>query len=122
MKPSIIQITIAVFNEKKMYEFYSEAFRIKFEIKKFPDFELYEGDWDGMKLLLCPAEIAKNTATQNRHQFHIEVDDIGKFFKIALEFGGSILEEVMNNNSSKTGSLSDPDGNSIVVSERPRTK
>lgn len=117
MKPSLNQITLAVFDEGKMKEFYSKILDIEFIIKEYPDFKLYEGDWNGMTLLLCPAEIAKNTAKQNRHQFHIEVDDIEKFFENALDHGASIIEHVVKNDLGKSGSLSDPDGNSIVVSE-----
>jgi predicted enzyme related to lactoylglutathione lyase len=122
MKPSLSQITLAVFNEQEMQEFYSEVFDIELIVKEYPDFKLYEGDWNGMTLLLCPAEIAKNTATQNRHQFHVEVDDIEKFFANALDHGASILEQVEKNDSGKSGSLSDPDGNSIVVSEYRKKK
>ena len=117
-QPSLSQITLAVFNEAKMQEFYTEVFGVEFSIKEYPDFKLYEGEWNGMTLLLCPAEIAKNTAKQNRHQFHVEVDDIDTFFQNALEHGASIIEEVVDNESGKLGSLSDPDGNSIVVNEK----
>ena len=66
---------MAITNMQKMLAFYSNVFQIEFTEKEMYGSHLYSGIWGELNLLFCPAEIAQNTAEQNRHQFDIEVSD-----------------------------------------------
>lgn len=113
----INRITVAVFNETEMKSFYENVFDIEFETINNPGFNLYVGDWGGLEIQFCPAEIAKNTATQNRHQFHIDVKEIDSVLKKVKKFGGSVTEDVVLNENIKQASITDPDSNTIVLQE-----
>jgi len=113
----INRITVAVFNEEKMKYFYENVFDIRFKTIKNPDFNLYVGDWSGMEIQFCSAEVAKNTATQNRHQFHINVKELDSILKTVKEYGGSVIDNAVLNDTLKQAFITDPDGNTIVVQE-----
>ena len=113
----INKITVAVFNEKKMKSFYENVFNIKFKTLNNPGFNLYVGDWGGLEIQFCPAEIAKNTAAQNRHQFHVDVKEMDSILQTVKNHGGSIIEDVVVNKSQKHASITDPDSNTIVLQQ-----
>ena len=69
-------MTMAITNMQQMLDFYSNVFKIHFTEKKMYNSKLYSGLWGELNLLFCPAEIARNTAVQNRHQFDILVSDL----------------------------------------------
>ncbi len=107
--------TIAVTNMEEMVNFYREVFEVRFtKVPKYGGI-LYEGKFGGMKMLMCPAEIARNTARQNRHQFDIIVDRLDDYKQKIPENGGSLLEDVTENNDCYALGFKDPDGNSMVL-------
>ena len=56
----INRITVAVFNETEMKSFYENVFNIIFKTLNNSGFNLYVGDWGGMEIQFCPAEIAQS--------------------------------------------------------------
>ena len=105
---------MAVTDMKSMIAFYQSVFSINFSSMEMNGEMLYRGDWLGLQLLLCPAELAGNTARQNRHQFDIVVEDLEQTMQLAQASGGKKLGEIMNLEDRLTGSVYDPDNNSMV--------
>jgi predicted enzyme related to lactoylglutathione lyase len=111
-------VTVATTNMDQMVNFYSQVFGVEFKERQMLETKLYSGKWANIDLLLCPAEIAKNTAKQNRHQFEIAVSDLNTFIEKVTEHGGELIGDIT---TSSDGSLSvgiyDPDKNSILVKQ-----
>lgn len=110
-------MTLFVNDMEAMLDFYMNVFEITFIEKKVHETNLYSGVWSGLNILLCPAELTKVTANQNRHQFDIIVEDIQLFIKKAEKFGGKIIGNIVENHHSKSVGMYDPDGNSILFIE-----
>lgn len=110
-------LTIAVTNMSEMLKFYENVFQIKFLEKAMYGSTLYTGKWGEMQLLFCPAEIAGNTAKQNRQQFDVRVKDVLFIARMAEQNGGRLMGEVQESNGIKSIGIYDPDGNSIVFKE-----
>ena len=110
-------MTIAIKNMEQMLAFYSNAFNIMFTEKEMYDSKLYSGVWGGLKLLFCPAEIAGNTAVQNRHQLDIVVSDLQKIIKTVTNYGGVLIGEIVEDEYSWSVGIYDPDKNSLVFKQ-----
>ncbi|MEO9803478.1 MAG: VOC family protein [Reichenbachiella sp.] len=110
-------MTMAVTNMEQMLDFYSNTFGIRFKERKMEDFRLYSGVWGGMNLLFCPAELAGNTATQNRHQFDVVVTDLEEVIKITSKYGGSPMGEKNEDEYTWSIGIYDPDKNSILFKQ-----
>ena len=110
-------MTVAVNNMDAMVNFYSKVFNIEFSSNEMYGATLYSGEWGGMKVLFCPAEIAQIDVNRNRHQFDVIVGDLNQTLQIALSEEGKMLGEVQQNDEMKSGAVFDPDGNSIVFKE-----
>ena len=110
-------LTIAITNMKQMLDFYSNVFNVKFEAKKMYGTTLYTGVWGGLNLLFCPAEIAGNTAIQNRHQFDITVPDLQSIIGLATKHGGKLMGEIAEDRHSRSIGIYDPDNNSITFKQ-----
>jgi len=82
-KCRINRLTLAVNNMDAMIAFYSSVFDIHFSKKEMYGGELFAGKLFGIEILFCPAVIAGNTATQNRHQFDCVVPDIHAVINLA---------------------------------------
>ena len=67
-------MTIAVSDMNSMLDFYRALFHVEFTAKEMYGSTLYSGNLGQLQLLFCPAEIAQNTAKQNRHQLDIIVE------------------------------------------------
>lgn len=78
---------------------------------------LYAGNFDYLKLFLCPAEIARNEARQNRHQFDIIVFDLEEILERVLKFGGEVIGKATEDEDFKSVGIYDPDRNSMVLNE-----
>lgn len=110
-------MTVAITNMEAMLNFYTALFNIKFTQQEMFGTKLYSGQWGELKLLFCPAEIAQNTATQNRHQFDIIVSDIYKAIDIATKNGGKLIGEINKDNHSLSAGVYDPDQNSMTFKQ-----
>lgn len=117
IKYSITGLTIATTNMKAMLQFYTHVFNITFTQQTMNNFTLHQGVWQNLTLLLCPTELAKNTAKENKHQFNIEVSDLKLFIDRVQQFSGKILGEITEDRSGLSVAILDPDNNSIVLKE-----
>ncbi len=111
------RITIAVTDSSAMQEFYSKVFHIKFEVQTVMQHPLYSGSLYGLPILLCPAELAGISAQENRHQLEFAVDDLDEIVTVAQMFGGSLMDEVVEEEGLRSAGIQDPDGNSIVFKQ-----
>ena len=110
-------MTIAITKMEEMLTFYENVFQIKFEEKAMFGSKLYAGVWGNLNLLFCPAKIAGNTATQNRHQFDIIVPNLQKTIEKATRFGGKTMSDIVEDDSSSSVGIYDPDNNSILFKQ-----
>ena len=110
-------MTMAITHMDEMLRFYSNLFLISFEEKEMFNTKLYTGKWGDLKLLFCPAEIAQNTATQNRHQFDIVVSDLAFIIDLAKMNGGEIMGEIAETDHDLSVGMYDPDKNSIILKQ-----
>ena len=116
-KFEVVGLTLAVFKMEQMLEFYRNVFEIEFTAQEMFGTTLYAGNFDHLKLLLCPAEIAGNDAQQNRHQLEIIVFDFEVILKMIVKFGGEIIGEIVEDENFKSIGIYDPDRNSMVLKE-----
>ena len=110
-------LTIAITHMEQMVNFYSQVFNISFEKREMYGSTLYSGEWGGLKLLFCPAEIARNTAVQNRHQFDILVSDLQSTMELAIKHGGKLMGEVVEDDNTQSIGIYDPDNNSLIFKQ-----
>ncbi len=110
-------MTMAVTQMDKMLKFYSNVFQVSFVEKDMFNSKLYAGQWSTLNLLFCPAEIAQNTANQNRHQFDVVVDDLKSIIDLATENGGKVMGEISENEFELSIGIYDPDRNSILFKQ-----
>lgn len=110
-------MTLAVDQMDKMVTFYSSVFQLDFEEVKMYGSSLYQTSLDGMEILFCPAEIAQNTATQNKHQLNFAVSNLKAALSKVEKYGGSILGEPNEKDGAMEVGIKDPDNNSIVLIE-----
>ena len=82
--------------------------------------KLYQGKIGNLSLLLCPNEIARADARQNRHQLRFTVADAGATLRMALNAGATLLNDVADHGGDKIASIRDPDGNSIEFIQTSR--
>lgn len=110
-------MTIATTNMGQMLDFYSNTFNITFSEQRINEFKLYAGKWGGMKVLLCPAELAGNKATQNRHQFDVIVPDLEDIITITSKYGGTTMGGKIEDEHAWSIGIYDPDKNSILFKQ-----
>ena len=117
MNYQITGLTLAVTNMQQMLEFYEGVFQIRFTMQEMQGHQLYKTKWLGMDLLFCPAELANNTATQNRHQFDIATENIIATVELVQAHHGIMMHDIIQQGDTKTVSVYDPDHNSMVFTE-----
>lgn len=117
MSYQIEGLTIAVNHMEEMCGFYNALFGIEFQKQEMHGFELYQGKWGEMNLLFCPANLAQNTAKQNRHQFDIIVDDLDETIQLAKANGGELMNDPQSNEWGLSVGIYDPDHNSMVFKQ-----
>ena len=112
------QITLAIFSKEPMVAFYRQIFGLIFREEEMSGHVLYRAEMSGFGLLLCPAALAGNDATQNRHQLHLSVKDLAHLMEQVPKFGGSVLQEIVDHGLYREAAIRDPDQNSIVLREQ----
>ncbi|MGB5818798.1 MAG: hypothetical protein WBG90_04880 [Saonia sp.] len=118
MATSIIQgFTLAVTNITEMVLFYSNVFHLHFDEKEMYGTKMYAALWGELNVLFCPAEIAKNTAIQNRHQFDIFVSNLDDCITLAKKYGGELIGETVEDDKVRSIGIYDPDHNSMVIKQ-----
>jgi predicted enzyme related to lactoylglutathione lyase len=114
---TVLGFTIAAHDMPNMVEFYRKVFNVDFSEKTIQGFTLFEGEWLGLNLLICPADFARNTAQQTRHQLDIAVTDFDLIIENVQQFGGSLLGEVTIQEGIRSVGIHDPDQNSMIIME-----
>ena len=114
----IIGLTLAVHEMTEMLKFYSIVFEMKFQCEEISGHKLYRGKLGLIDILLCPAQLAKNMASQNRHQLEILVQDIHASIKLASIYAYDILEEISEEKGYFSVCIYDPDKNSIILKQK----
>jgi predicted enzyme related to lactoylglutathione lyase len=111
------RITIAAIHTDAMVMFYNTAFDAGLEPFEMASFTLYRGQLAGVELILVPNTLAGVTAEQNRLQFDIGVTDIDACLEAVTANGGTLLSQsgVIGEGGHRTVSITDPDGNTIVL-------
>ncbi|HLO02268.1 MAG TPA: VOC family protein [Symbiobacteriaceae bacterium] len=110
------RITIAVGDQARMVAFYGQLFQTTFTAIDCGSFTLHRGEVaPGLELQLCPKAVAGIAATQNIHQLRFVVPDLGRYLAAAVDAGGELLGAVTSEGGRRTGSLRDPDGNSLEL-------
>jgi predicted enzyme related to lactoylglutathione lyase len=110
------RITIAITQMDGMVDFYNAVFDSDLQpLEPMNGFQFYGGKLAGTNLLFCPNEIAGVVAERNRHQLRFVVEDVDGIRHKATQFGGGVLDDLYITSSSKGGSVSDPEGNTIEL-------
>jgi predicted enzyme related to lactoylglutathione lyase len=112
----IDRITIAITQMDAMVAFYNAVFDAGLQpLEPMNGFQFYKGRLAGIELLFCPNEIAEVVAERNRHQLRFVVDDVDGMRLKASQSGGGVLDDQTLTTTRKSGSISDPEGNTIEL-------
>lgn len=111
------RITIAAVDMTAMHDFYSKVLLINFDVQTVMQHPVYQGVFDGLGVLLIPAAIAGIEATENRHQLELRVDSLEEVITVAQMFGGTMMDEVVEDSGMISAGILDPDGNSLVFKQ-----
>lgn len=112
-------LTLAVTRMEEMLSFYKAVFGLEFEEMEMHGFKLYKTNWADLSLLFCPAQLAQNTASQNRHQFDIIVSDLDTMIEAAKTHHGELMSEPAEAGGVRSVGIYDPDRNSMVFKQLP---
>lgn len=115
---NITGMTLAVTQMERMISFYSNVFQLNFEEVKMYGSSLYKTELGGVEILFCPADIAQNTAKQNRHQLNVVVNNLKDALSMVEQHEGSILGEPNKKDGIIEVGIKDPDNNSIVLIQK----
>ena len=115
------QITMAINDMLAMVEFYNTVFDAGLAPIESPvnsdTPQFFKGQFLGIDLLFCPNSILNIQAERNRHQFHLMVNDVESVVEAGKNAGGWEFTETVVTDEAKIASLSDPDGNTVVLTE-----
>ncbi|MGH7495035.1 MAG: VOC family protein [bacterium] len=118
---SLICITLATTRLPEMTAFYDKVFDAHMHAKPMLGTTLYTGNIAGIRLLLCPNEIAGVKAEQNRHQLKFKVTDLDALLRQVNAAGGAPVGEIVASAQGKTVAVRDPDGNTIEFIQQAST-
>jgi predicted enzyme related to lactoylglutathione lyase len=115
---SLNRVTLATTNMGEMVRFYNEVFGA--ELKPAPQYgsttpAFHQGTLAGINLLLCPNQIARIKAIENRHQLRFAVIDIEAAIQFVQAAGGKVDGKVTEQQGEKMIAVRDPDGNTIEL-------
>lgn len=106
-------ITIAITNISEMVNFYETVFNCGFtEIEAYGT-TLFSGNLAGIKILLCPNEVACVNAEKNRHQFDFLVTNLDNVICLAQASNGTLSGDIIKSADKKAVTIIDPDGNTM---------
>jgi predicted enzyme related to lactoylglutathione lyase len=106
----LLRVTIAVNQMQPMVTFYNRVLEANLSPFEAAGATFYRGSISGLEILLCPNEIARVDAKQNRKQLTFVVPDLRKILETVESAGGHVV------NQSDDGTIcgvSDPDGNTL---------
>ena len=102
----------------KMLEFYTRAFGGEFKAVDIGGMTCHFGQVAGLTFKLVPGRESTEFKEYPHHQLGFEVDDIDAVITIAKECGGTLESEKVTQGDVTTGSVRDPDGNTLELSQR----
>ncbi|KAA3665454.1 MAG: VOC family protein [Chloroflexi bacterium] len=108
-------VTIAPINVAAMVHYYNVVFAANLEPFAAFGTTLYRGQLARLRLIFCPNDFLNIQAEKNRQQFSFGVSDVTAVVQKSITAGGQ--GEVHESEQGYTGTLHDPDGNSIEISE-----
>lgn len=116
------QITMAINDMPAMVNFYNAVFEsnlvpVESPMENGDSPQFYKGQFLGIDLLFCPNSLLNIQAERNRHQFHMIVEDVDVLVAAAKRTGGWEFTETVVQDNAKIASVSDPDGNSVVLTQ-----
>ncbi len=114
----ITGITLATYSHMKMKDFYEKVFDIRFTKRAVQGYTLYNGSLGQVNFELCPAELAGNNTTQNRHQLTVDTEDLSRTIDLVRAQGGSVENEIAMYEGRLMAVIADPDQNSIILRQR----
>lgn len=118
MSIKIASITLATTRTDKMVEFYNAVLDANLTAyEPFPEATFYSGNFADIPFTICPNTVAGVDAKQNRQQFRIMVDNLHDTFVTALNYGGTQITAIEEQDDLLICSVYDPDGNSIVFAQ-----
>lgn len=120
VQTSLNRVTLATINMAAMVRFYNEVFGA--EMEPAPQYgattpAFHQGNLAGVNLLLCPNQIARVKAAQNRHQLRFAVGDIEAAVQSVQAAGGKVDGKVIERQGERLIAVRDPDGNTIEFTQ-----
>lgn len=112
---TIAQLTLAATNTPAMVRFYDAVFGTQLQPIDAYGTTLYRGTLHDMPFVICPNDLAGVEAQKSRHQFSYIVSDVAAMAEQAIAAGGTVDQQAQDDGDSRTRTLLDPDGNSIVL-------
>ncbi|GAB4238141.1 MAG: hypothetical protein Tsb0034_13590 [Ekhidna sp.] len=110
-------MTLAVTDMQKMVDFYENVFSLTFKAVQMYGATLFEAQAGNVKVLFCPAEIAQNTATQNRHQLAFQVRNLENLLPTIKKYHGELMGDPTEQDGVLQVGIKDPDNNSMVLKQ-----
>jgi catechol 2,3-dioxygenase-like lactoylglutathione lyase family enzyme len=111
-------LAFRVHHMAKMEAFYAEAFGFKFRDENTGGMVSRFGAGNGITIKLVPIRKDTDFVDFPVHQPGFEVDDVARVIEIARKHGGSMLQAPARDGGVVTGSVRDPDGNTIELYQR----
>lgn len=110
--------TIAAVDMDTMVRFYNVVFTA--DLQPFDAFGtvLYGGELAGYPLTFCPNSLLQIKADKNRVQLSVYVDDLDATLTAVTTHGGTQLQTPATTQEGRSCGVTDPDGNSIELTER----
>lgn len=110
--------TMAAVDMDAMVRFYNVVFAA--DLQPFDAFGtvLYSGELAGYPLTFCPNTLLAIKADKNRVQLSLYVDDLDGVIAAVITHGGTQLQSPTATQEGRTCGVTDPDGNSIELTER----
>jgi predicted enzyme related to lactoylglutathione lyase len=117
---SLNRVTLTTTNMTTMVRFYNEVFGA--ELEPAPQYgtttpAFHQGNLAGINLLLCPNQVARAKAAQNRHQLRFVVADIEAASHAVRAAGGKVDGNITEKQGEKLIAVRDPDGNTIEFTQ-----
>ena len=118
---TLSRITIAANNIVQMAAFYNAVFDANLTPFEAYGTTFFRGELQGYSLVLAPNEMIRIEADKNRIQFDFLVDNLREMVEDVLEAGGAFFREsgIVEDDGRSVASVVDPDGNTLVLIERP---
>lgn len=113
----IDQITLASENPEVMVAFYQSVFGVRFRKLPATGTYIYSAQLFGAEFVITPGA-AEMPRTASRYQFNIIVPDLESAVQRVVNTGGTLVKAPVRGQSERIATVTDPDGNSMVLVER----